>query len=99
MAFTLSAVHACGFYPNGSWGNLVPTSEHSSKVVPTRRHKALFESAVELSSTADQDWVVFGKVVRGYEPVASEKKKEANAHENSLSRLGNGNKQDKKEAF
>lgn len=54
---------------------------------------------MELSSTADQDWAVFGKVVQGYESVASEKKNEATAHENSLPRLGNGSKKDKGRLF
>ncbi|CAM9311581.1 unnamed protein product, partial [Hapterophycus canaliculatus] len=82
-----------------SWGDIVPTSENSSKVSPTRRHRHFVKSALELSNTKDQDWGVFRILVDGYEPVASDKKNEVNAHENSLSRLGNGSKKDKGRLF
>lgn len=81
------------------WGDISPTSENSSKVSPTRRHRHFVKSALELSNTADQDWGVFLKLVEGYDPVASDKRNEANAHENSLSRLGNGSKKDKGRLF
>lgn len=81
------------------WGEPVATSENSSKVSPTRRHKHFYKSALELSDTSTQDWGVFRVLVNGYEPVATDKRNEANAHENSLSRLGNGSKKDKGRLF
>lgn len=81
------------------WGDIAPTSENSSKVSPTRRHRHLVKSAFEISDTAEQDWGVFRKLMDDYDPVASDKRNEANAHENSLSRLGNGSKKDKGRLF
>lgn len=83
------------FTRSEEWGDIVPTSENSSKVSPTRRHRHLVKSAYELSLTADQDLGVFQKLVEGCDPVAGEKRNQANAHENSLSRLGNDSKKDK----
>lgn len=42
---------------------------------------------------------VFKAIFDGYDPVAAEKRNLASAYENSLSRLGNGNKVDKGRLF
>lgn len=80
-------------------GDIQPTTENTTRVSQTRRHRPFYKSAVEISSTKDQDLRVLNSIFDGYDPVASDKRNEANAHENSLSRLGNGSKVDKGRTF
>lgn len=73
-------------------GVVSPTTENTGRASQVRRNRAFYTSVVKLRESEKLDSNVLGKIFQAYEPVATQIRNEAAAHENSLARIGRGSK-------
>lgn len=73
-------------------GVVPPTTENTGRASQVRRNRDFYSTAVNLRPSKKRDSEVLEQIFDAYEPVATQIRNEAAAHENSLARIGRGSK-------